>query len=443
MGDLNLNWLNKSRRKRLKDITNKFQMSQMISSPTRLTSSSQTLLDLIFTNKPDRMTKTYNLITGTSDHNLILVARKLSKMRYKNQNAMEGGKYISFIPKKNLEPFENELRQTEWNDTIPGVNCEQTCDDLMSTIKQIISKYTKTVPRKHKAKRNLPWFNDTLWHLMKKRDLALKKSLKSGLSTDRLIYKGLRNKVTMQLRKAKANFFLEIIKDAKGKNKILWKSIDKLSGREHPKNEDIQLKLNGTHQVDSLVIANNFNDYFINSVLELGQNFTQTHLNQIFISDETALNLKPTNEIKVNTILSSLSNSTAKDIHGLDTVFLKKYRDNLIAQVTQIINQSFQESTFPSALKPAIVTPIYKSGDQQEMSNYRPISILPVISKVVEKAVAEQLVEHLDSEALLHPMQFGFRTNHSTETACCYFLETIKLNLDKGEVVGAVFFRST
>lgn len=107
MGDLNLNWLNKSRRKRLKDITNKFQMSQMISSPTRLTSSSQTLLDLIFTNKPDRMTKTYNLITGTSDHNLILVARKLSKMRYKNQNAMEGGKYISFIPKKNLEPYEN------------------------------------------------------------------------------------------------------------------------------------------------------------------------------------------------------------------------------------------------------------------------------------------------------------------------------------------------
>ena len=85
------------------------------------------------------------------------------------------------------------------------------------------------MPRKPNAKRSLPWFNDTLWNLLKKRDAALKKSLKSSL--DRLIYKGLRNKVTMQLRKAKANFFLEVIKEAKGNSKLLWRSIDKLTGK--------------------------------------------------------------------------------------------------------------------------------------------------------------------------------------------------------------------
>ena len=82
------------------------------------------------------------------------------------------------------------------------------------------------MPRKPDAKRSLPWFNDTLWNLLKKRDAALKKSLKSGLDTDRLIYKGLRNKVTMQLRKAKAHFFLEVIKEAKGNSKMLWRSND-------------------------------------------------------------------------------------------------------------------------------------------------------------------------------------------------------------------------
>ena len=75
---------------------------------------------------------------------------------------------------------------------------------------------------------------------------------------------------------------------------------------------------------------------------------------------------------------------------------------------------------------------MYKSGDKQEVSNYRPVSILPAISKVIEKVEAEQLIAHLDSKAFLHPMQFGFRKKHSTEIACCYFLEVTKTNLDQG-----------
>ena len=73
------------------------------------------------------------------------------------------------------------------------------------------------------------------------------------------------------------------------------------------------------------------------------------------------------------------------------------------------------------------------------MNNYRPISILPVMSKISDKYVAEQLTEHLISSPFqLHPMQFGFRANHSTETANCFFVENIKSKLDKGGIVGAI-----
>lgn len=136
---------------------------------------------------------------------------------------MERGKYTSSIPKKNTEPFENELRHVNWDEITSDINCEQACDNLMATIKRITLKYTTTVQCKHKVKQELPWLHDTLWNLKKKRDSALKKFLKSGLSTDRLIFKSLRNKVTMQLQKAKANFFLEIIKDAKGTIKSFGK----------------------------------------------------------------------------------------------------------------------------------------------------------------------------------------------------------------------------
>ena len=124
----------------LKDIAKKFQLTQMVNRPTRLTKSSQTLLDLIFTNKPVRLTKTYNLITGMSDHNLTLVGRKLSKMRHRNQDKIEGGKYISPIPKKDLEPFENEFMQTDWNDKSSGKNCEQACEQLNKLYQNIRKK---------------------------------------------------------------------------------------------------------------------------------------------------------------------------------------------------------------------------------------------------------------------------------------------------------------
>ncbi len=73
------------------------------------------------------------------------------------------------------------------------------------------------------------------------------------------------------------------------------------------------------------------------------------------------------------------------------------------------------------------------------MINYRPINLLPFLSKVLEKVVSEQFLHHLETNNLLHPLQFGFRHNHSTETATCLLLENIKQSLDKGFKVGAVF----
>ena len=75
----------------------------------------------------------------------------------------------------------------------------------------------------------------------------------------------------------------------------------------------------------------------------------------------------------------------------------------------------------------------------QLVSNYRPISILPVMSKVIEKIAADQLILHLNSSQLLHPMQHGFRAHHSTETATVYLIERVKSLIDRGGVVGAIF----
>jgi len=100
----------------------------------------------------------------------------------------------------------------------------------------------------------------------------------------------------------------------------------------------------------------------------------------------------------------------------------------------------FNYSMVPADWKVAAVTPIFKSCVTADMSNYRPISILPVISKIVEKWVVRLLVAHLENvQPSLHPLQFGFWTHHSTDSAMCVLTENIKGLLDKSPCVGAVF----
>ena len=87
----------------------------------------------------------------------------------------------------------------------------------------------------------------------------------------------------------------------------------------------------------------------------------------------------------MNKVISSLKNSKAKDVFGLNSTFLKNYKESLIGPITKVTNTSIGLGMFPRVWKSAIITSIFKSGDPADVSNYRPISILPVVSKVVEK----------------------------------------------------------
>ena len=105
----------------------------------------------------------------------------------------------------------------------------------------------------------------------------------------------------------------------------------------------------------------------------------------------------------------------------MDPKMLKSLKEFLAYLITQTVNQSVLEGIFPTPWKTAIVTPIFKSNDPMNVCNYQPISILPVISKVAEKCVSEQLVSFLNNGPFnLHPMQFGFRAHHSAETAVSF-----------------------
>ena len=107
--------------------------------------------------------------------------------------------------------------------------------------------------------------------------------------------------------------------------------------------------------------------------------------------------------------------------------------------LTRIFNRSLEASTFPSIWKCGEVTALFKGGDRTDCNNYRPITVLPTISKILERAVHQQMYEFLSANKLLTSNQFGFRPKFSTVTALAHFTENILQSLDRGGFTGAVF----
>jgi len=137
--------------------------------------------------------------------------------------------------------------------------------------------------------------------------------------------------------------------------------------------------------------------------------------------------------------LHQMKSTKATGLDGISARLLKDAAPEVSESITYIINLTISTSTIPSEWKTAKVTPVYKSGDKSDPNNYRPISVLPLISKVTERAIQSQLVAFLIKHNLLSINQSGFRKKHSTETVAVYFVDHILEQMDKQMMTGSVF----
>lgn len=203
MGDLNINWDSKSDRKKLKHLADKYNLTQVIKGPTRITNKSKTTIDLVFSNKPERISRTFNLLSGLSDHNFILCSRKL---KGQHRTAKTFISNHEFIPKSEHQNLDTELQLIDWVNVL-GNDLEASSNNFIKNINKITTQFTKQGQfKKHRKK--LPWLTDDVRKLMKERDNALKKSLKTGFTCDRQIFTSLRNKAVKKYVKLKLNSFV-------------------------------------------------------------------------------------------------------------------------------------------------------------------------------------------------------------------------------------------
>lgn len=441
LGDFNLDVSKTCNLRKVLNLANNSHMKQLITDYTRITETSKTILDLIFVSNPDHVISSGVHSLGLSDHSLTYVVRKL--------------KQINLPPKKVRSRCFKNFNELEFINTIQTIDWDIICsiDDVNEALEKWQTLFTeaceKHAPFKEKRiKGHLPeWINGDFLRLSKDRDYYYAKAHKTNDAEDWKKAKSLRNKVNNMRYYLKKNYCNDAVMNNMHDSKNLWKTIKKIIPN---KSSSVPNVISNNDVQSSKDTANEFNKYFTSIGNQLGSKFdtyscngnVKCPCNHVCSDQYCAVSKFKFNEITPEFVLNQILKMQNNKSAGLDqiNVRLLKLAGPFVSRcLSYICNLSLNKSDFPDEWKKAKVTPIFKSGDRMVVGNYRPISVLSIVSKILERAVHDQLYMYLTNAGLLSNAQSGFRTNHSTSTTLLDVQDFILRNMDDGYATGVIF----
>lgn len=191
-------------------------------------------------------------------------------------------------------------------------------------------------------------------------------------------------------------------------------------------------------------VVNSFNHFFVSVGPNLAEKIPvaaepdalQDHLIE---RNPSSMFLKAVDENEIIDVVRKCKNKTSTDYNDVDMKTVKWVIDGISKPLTHIFNLSFQTGQFPDQMKIAKVIPLYKTGDKHHFTNYRPVSLLPQFSKILEKLFSDKLDKFMDKHRLLTDSQYGFRTNRSTSLALTELIEEITNSIDQKKYAVGVF----
>ena len=276
------------------------------------------------------------------------------------------------------------------------------------------------------------------------RDYHLKKAQKTQSQHHWSCYRKLRCLVNKEVRECKSKYYESLIRENRNNPSGLWKTLNELTSRNTHSTAPSCIVSNGVETTNSQSISTLFNTFFTGIGNTLADAIKQRLPTNIFANNQipqfnSTFEFK---EIKIKSVFKQLSNLKTNKSTGLDGISAKLLKDAaaiIAPTLTDIFNQSLKSSVFPKIWKEGKVTPIYKFGDRSNMSNYRPTTVLPILSKILELLVHTQIYSYLSEHKILSQSQFGFRPKLSTSTALAFFTDSILDNADNGLITASVF----
>ena len=438
MGDMNIDLLSgtpSSNVTKLLHMLESVHLTQVITEPTRVTANSSTLIDHVYVSNPQTITHQCVPMYAISDHYPVCITRRVSKMK-------GNSKHISYRNMKNLDVdnFMLDMFNAPWDNVNQLASPNEALATWSTIYQDIIDKHMPVVQKKVKHSNQPNWISSEIKNAMYTRDFLKK-------AKNHAEYKIWRNKVVNLIKGAKRKFYVEAIESNKRNPTVLWRHMKGICPDKQKKGPDM-LQVDNDIVTDSISIANGLNSYFT-SVSQKYLPEPKTGLDSDSVEairqfvdskvqNHTQFSIPPVNTEFVRKQLESMSNSKATGLDGFSIQILKLSAPAIIASITKICNLSIETGIFPDKWKEARVTPLYKGGEKDQCSNYRPISVLPVLSKILEKHVFVHMYEFLQQHELLVNTQFGFRKHQSCQTALLSLTEKMYKAINEGKYIGMI-----
>ena len=442
LGDFNCDFTTGVSSKQINDLKfvfNMFQLQQLINLPTRVTPTSKTIIDLFCTSNCDLYKESGVIQTAISDHYMIYAIR--------NSRPIKAGHKIKnyrCFKEFNEHSFVNDLFQMPWSDIARYDNVNDALQMWESMFLDVTNRH---LPKKCKRVKSspAPWLDGVIKQKMLRRDSLHRLAVRTNNVTDWEAYKSLRNHVTSMIRSAKSNYYKDLISQNCNNSCKLWQSLKSVLPSKGSINTS-SIVFEGNVLTSNDNISNGFNKHFANVATKLidecnrSCNVNDINVNGATLSDvSSVLDLPLIGPDFVDKEICSMSANKAIGLDDVSSRVLKLARPAIVDSLTYIINLSLSTGTFPSAWKEAKVIPLHKGGDLDNTNNYRPISILPVVSKIIERAVHNHVYSYLSAHNILNEHQSGFRPKHSTETALVDMVDDWLTNINSGKMTGVAF----
>ena len=440
-GDLNFNLidLDDSNVHLFKDTMFDYSYYSLINKPTRVTSTSATCIDHIWSNVYDDGIANGIITEMIADH---MITFQSCNIAFKQSTS----KKVLKIEKINFKKLEMALNETRVDHILNCHDVDAAYELLHTTIDTAVKKSTYEVRKKSRDSND--WFDRDLFKLRAKRQMLYHKYIKNKSTNNKTAYDETKKRYEKLCIQKKKHYYQSLITKYNSNMRRTWGVINDLLGKSRCKERFTSMNVDGEFCTDSQVIANQFNKFFNNIPKNLHKDLPKMNdniridkclkfLKGRTIADSVLFN--PTSFDEVFKIIHKFKNKSSTGLDNTSPKVFKHFPDKVINCYVHIFNLSITQGKFIECFKTAKVVPVYKSKNKHEMSNFRPISLLPVASKILEKIIHVRLYSFLSRNVFFLKNQFGFRANHSTDLAASLLINQICDALNNKQKVMSVF----
>ena len=394
-------------------IMSSFNFVPIINLPTRVTERTATLIDHIWVNFA-RPVSSFVFDESVTDHRPIAVVLndvplpEPASLFFRDFSLQNKDKFIASFPER-AECFASV------NSVITDPEAYTHCLNDFAT-QQLNDFFPLKSKQINAKKRSSPWIDSKLINEIKLKHILLKHFNNGIVSRDVLssFSKCLKNKIFH----AKNIYFKNVFDNSINNMRKSWQVINNSLGRKTNDSGISELMIDGQVVNDSRLISDKLNDYFVSIPGQTHGDIPHVPNNYVdsIPFNEHSIFLSPADSREVSTIISRLKNSSAPD-GEIPSKLLKLCPHQFGELIARGFNMMLQVGSFPDSLKVARVTPLFKGNDPLHFSNYRPISILPIIGKIYEKLLHTRFSSFIESHNIMHPRQFGFSKGKCTVTS--------------------------